>query len=518
MARPRFYHWFALALVLATAGCGRRTHPPADTMVVLVDTIMETADPRYCNNNYETKLSRLVAPGLTTVDTQSLDAAPMLAESWQMTDPLTWDFVLKPGQRFSDGSPVTAADVAWTFMSVIDDQSPSTSGSQFRERFKLVEAIDDLRVRFHLQKPLATMLGDADFGVLSQKAAGPDGSFPGGRVVGAGPYRVVSLDQRRVLLERNPYYAGTPARMPRLDLRVVRDAGARNLMLVGGSADLAQNSVRLDLIDDVAHDGSLAVTSGKSAILTYLAMNNDDPILKDVRVRQAIALAIDRPALIAAKFTGRAVLATGLMPPGHWAYNPNVPRWDHDLPRAKALLDAAGHPDPDGDGPRMRFKLTFKISSDQFRVSIARVMAAQLRQVGIDVDVRVLEFQTMFADIKAGSYQLSSMQTSDITDPDFLRTYFSSTRIPTPKDKNANNRWRYRNTTVDVLTEEGRRVLDQAGRKAIYDIVQYIVASDVPVVFLWHEDNVVIARRDVTGYEIMPVARLAGLASVFKPR
>jgi peptide/nickel transport system substrate-binding protein len=523
MARPRSYHRLALALVVATAagssaGCERRTRPPDDTLVVLIDTIIETSDPRFCLNNYETKLSRLVAPGLTTVDTTSLAEEPMLAESWEMTDPLTWDFVLKPGLKFSDGSPVTAEDVAWTFMSVIEPDSPSVSASQFRERFKSVVAVDERRVRFHLQKPLATMLGDAEFGVLSRKAARADGSFPGGRVVGAGPYKVMSLDQRRIVLERNPHYFGTPAKMPRLDLRVVRDAGARNLMLVGGSADLAQNAVRLDLIDDVVRRGKLSVSSGKSALLTYLALNNEDKILKDVRVRQAIALAIDRPAIIGAKYSGRATPATGLIPPGHWAYEPDVPRWERDLPRARRLLDEAGYPDPDGpEGPRARLALTFKISSDQFRVALARVIASQLGDVGISVDVRVFEFGTFFADVKAGSYQLASMQTVDITDPDYYRTYFSSTRIPTPQDKNANNRWRYRNARVDELTEQGRRVLDRAGRIAIYSEVQKIVAEEVPMVFLWHEDNVVITHASVTGYPILPVARLAGLASAVKP-
>jgi peptide/nickel transport system substrate-binding protein len=519
MSRPRSYHRFALALVAAQiSGCERRTRPPDDTMVVLIDTIVETSDPRFCLNNYETKVSRLVAPGLTTVDTPSLAEAPMLAESWEMTDPLTWDFVLRPGLRFSDGSPVTADDVAWTFTTVIEPGSPAASSSQFRERFSKVEAIDERRVRFHLRKPLATMLGDMDFGVVSRKAAGPGGSFAGGRVVGAGPYRVVSLDQRRIVLERNPHYFGPPAKMPRIDLRVVRDAGARSLMLVGGSADFAQNAVRLDLIDDVARRGELTVHSGKSALLTYLAMNNEDPILQDVRVRQAIALAIDRPAIIAAKFSGRAVPATGLIPPGHWAYEPDVPRWDRDLPRARRLLDEAGYPDPDGpEGPRPRLHLTFKISSDQFRVALARVIAAQLGDAGIAVEVRAFEFGTFFADVKAGSYQLASMQTVDITDPDYYFAYFSSTRIPTPKEKNLNNRWRYRNARVDELVEQGRRVLDRPGRIAIYSEVQKIVSTEVPVVFLWHEDNVVITNAAVTGYPILPVARLAGLATVVKP-
>jgi peptide/nickel transport system substrate-binding protein len=519
MSRRRSYHRFVGALAIAAGvitGCGRRTRPPPDTLVVLVDTVMATSDPRYDLNNYETKLSRLVAPGLTTTDNPALEPKPMLAESWEMLDPTTWDFVIRPDAVFSDGSPVTAADVAWTFTEIIKEGSTAVSAKNLRERFKKIEALDTRRVRFYLQKPLATMLSDVELGVLCARCARPDGSFPGGRVVAAGPFVVTSLDQRSVILDRNPRYWGTPARVARIDLRVVRDAGARNLMLVGGSADLALNSVRLDLIDDVARRGELVVTSGRSALLSYLMMNNEDPILKDVRVRQAIALALDRPAIVDAKFSGRATLATGLVPPGHWAYEPEVARWTTDLPRAKALLDAAGYPDPDGDGPRPRLSFIYKTSSDQFRVSVARVIASQLGRVGIAVEVRAFEFGTFFADVKAGSYQIASMQTSEISDPDYLRTYFSSTRIPTPQDKNANNRWRYRNARVDTLVEDGRRTLEQAERKKLYSEAQKIIAEEVPVVFLWHEDNVVLAHPSVDGFLILPNGRLWGLTTVAK--
>ena len=183
-------------------------------------------------------------------------------------------------------------------------------------------------------------------------------------------------------------------------------------------------------------------------------MNNRDPILKDVRVRRAIAYAIDRERVMRAKLGDRAVLATGLLPPGHWAYNGEVARYSHDPDRARALLDEAGYPDPDGPGPRPRMRLIYKTSSDQFRVALARVSAAQLGEVGIAVEVQLVRVQqTFFADIKKGRYQLASMQTSPITEPDMLFTFFHSSRIPSDKDPNTHNRWRYANPRVDELTD-----------------------------------------------------------------
>jgi peptide/nickel transport system substrate-binding protein len=289
-------------------------------------------------------------------------------------------------------------------------------------------------------------------------------------------------------------------------------------MMVGGSADLVQNGVRLDLIDDVAKRERIAVTSGPSAILTYMMMNNTDPALSDVRVRRAIALAIDRPALVAAKFSGRARLADTLLPESHWAHAAGNTQYHHDPARARALLDEAGFRDPDGAGPRPRLRLTYKTSTDQFRVGLARIIAAQLGEVGIAVEVRPFEFATFFADIKKGNYQLGSMQTVDMADPDFYFTYFNSSRIPTKEYPDAGNRWRYKNARVDELTEAGRRELDREKRRALYDEAQHLVADDVPIIPLWHEDNVVLAHKDVSGYEILPNARLTGLAKAIKTR
>jgi len=247
-------------------------------------------------------------------------------------------------------------------------------------------------------------------------------------------------------------------------------------------------------------------------------MNNDDPVLADRRVRQAIALALDRPAIIAAKLGGLAVPATGLLSPQHWAYSGDVPRYDHDPARARQLLDEAGLRDPDGDGPAPRLRLVYKTSADAFRVAIARVIAAQLAEVGIAVELRSFEFATFFADVKRGAYQLASMQTTDITEPDFYFMYFHSSWIPSAPRFEGFNRWRYRSAVVDRLTTEGRQELDRDRRRRIYAEVQRQVAEDVPIVPLWHEDNVVLSSADVRGYTLTPNARLTGLRSLSKQR
>jgi peptide/nickel transport system substrate-binding protein len=197
----------------------------------------------------------------------------------------------------------------------------------------------------------------------------------------------------------------------------------------------------------------------------------------------------------------------------HWAYSGDVPRWTRDLPRARALLDEAGY---HADAHGVRLHLIYKTSTDAFRVTLARVLASQLAEAGIDVEVRAFEFDTFFADIKRGEYQLATMQTSEISEPDYYFAYFNSERIPTAADPDANNRTRYRNADVDRLTTAGRSETDVAKRKVIYAEVQRIVATELPIVPLWNEDVVVLSNASVEGYTILPNARLAGLAAASK--
>jgi len=502
-------------LILATVGCGRR-RTPSDTLYVVIESAVRDLDPRFAVTNYDVKLSRLVAPGLTTTDDPSLEPRLALAARIERVDDLVWDAVVRADARFSDGSPVTARDVVFTYMSAMDPSLESLYGRGFRERFAAVRAVDDRRVRFVLNKPLATLMLDLDFGIVSAGAASSDRRFPEGRVIGAGPYAISGTGLDRIDLTRNPYYYGTPPPTEHIVVRSVRDSGARALMMVGGSADVVQNSIRVDLVDEVVKRSGIKLVRGPSTLLSYVAMNNENRYLKDVRVRRAIAYAIDRDSIIAAKFNGYAVKATGLIPPSHWAYYGEVARYDYDPERAQKLLDEAGYPDPDGPGGEPRFTLVFKSSAAQFRLAITRIMAAQLRAVGIGVEVRSFEFGTFFSDLKKGNYDLGWMQTADITDPDHCYSYFHSSRIPTAKNKNFGNRWRYRSADVDRWTERGRRELDPKRRYELYAKVQKRLARDVPIVFLFHEDNLALVSSRVSGYRVMPNARLFGLATTRK--
>jgi peptide/nickel transport system substrate-binding protein len=482
-----------------------------------MSTDITELDPRYAVTSNDTKISRLVAAPLVSVDQPTLEPRLELAQAVDAVDPLTWDVTLRPGVRFPDGTEMTSADVVYTFESILDPAQKSFARRTFEERLTRIEALGARRIRFHLKQPLATFRTDLDFGIVSERAArAVGGRWSGGECVGAGAYRVVRLRPGSVELARNPHYVGGAPPIERLVVRTVRDPNTQLISLVGGSADIAQNTVRLDLLADVQAKSDLRVQVGRSAILTYMLFNNEDAILKDVRVRRAMAYALDRELLLRAKFGGYAVLATGLLPPSHWAYTKEVPRYGYDPQAARRLLDEAGYPDPDGPGGRPRFSLTYKTSADPFRVGVARLIAERLGEVGIAVEVRPFEFSTFFADVKKGNFQMATMQTSEIVEPDMYFAYFHSSRIPSKDLPDGGNRWRYRSELADRLMEEGRRTLPRPERHAIYARLQHLLAEDLPVVPLWHEDNVAVTSPVLQGYQVLPNARLSSLAQVHK--
>jgi peptide/nickel transport system substrate-binding protein len=489
---------------------------PDDELVVLTELPPLAVDPRYNVGAYDYKISRLIFEPLVSGDTETLEPKMELAES-VVSVGNDWVVTLREA-RFSDGKAVTTDDILYTFEVLRD---PHTGGAAARLRQGFLEAgltgfdvRDHRHMTIHLSHPFAPFITDLDFGIMERPPAGrPAGPEP----LGAGPFMLAARDGEIWKLKPNPYYHGGAPPARALTFKTIRDDNSRLLALVGGSGDLTQNTISPLLIDAVAAQPRLRVAHAASSVYTYLGINCDDPILKDVRVRRALAYAIDRRTIIHTKLHDYAVPATGMLPKFHWAYEPDVEPYEYDPEKAKQLLDEAGYRDPDGDGPLPRFTLTYKTSSVRVRVAIAMVIADMLRKVGIGVEVRPYEFATLFADVKKGNFQIFTMQIPEISEPNLYVNFFASWRIPTRENLDAGgNRVRYRSPEVDRLIVAGQRELVREKRKRIYGDIQKALARDVPVISLWHEDIVAAMRKEVRGFSILPTAQFGSLAKTYK--
>ncbi len=461
---------------------------------MIIESSPINLDPRVGVDAQSQRIDELLFDPLVTRDAH-FNLQPALAERWDIIDPLTYVFHIRHGVRFHNGQPLTARDVKWTFDSLIQGKIRSAKASTFAS-VSGVETPDDYTVIFHLKQPFASLLWNL---------SGAAGIVPYGsgedfnqHLVGSGPFRFVSAEQdRNVIVERNPEYWNTPPKLDRVEFKVIPDATTRALELRKQSADVAINSLVADTVVTLERDPDLKVMEAPGTIYAYLAMNLRDPVLKDVRVRRAIAYAVNVQPIIHYLLRDEARPAYSILPPQHWAYDADVMRYPHDPERARQLLDDAGYPAKNG----VRFHITMKTSTEESTRLLAAVLQQQLREVGIALDIRTFESATFLADVSKGAYQVHSLRwIGGNQDPDIFENLFATASFA-PKRA---NRTFYSNPRMDELIREGRSTLDQQKRKAIYDQIQQILAEDLPYINLWYLDNVVVHTNRVHGIELGP--------------
>jgi peptide/nickel transport system substrate-binding protein len=237
-------------------------------------------------------------------------------------------------------------------------------------------------------------------------------------------------------------------------------------------------------------------------------MNLEHPPISDVRVRRAIAYAIDRESIVRHLLKGQAEVADGLLPPHHWAHTSRVRSYGFDPERARRLLDRAGLADPDGPGPQPRVTLSYKTTTDELARRSAEAIAEQLAAVGIHLDILTYEWGTFFADVQRGSFHLYSLKWIGISDPDIYRQILHSRMIP----PEGNNRGRYRSRRMDRLTERGVSVIDRSERRRVYARVQRVSARALPFIPLWWPQTVVVSTRRLEGFTPHPAGDLFELS------
>jgi len=482
-----------LVSILPLLSCSAKPDP--NTLVMIIESSPTNLDPRVGLDAFSERIDNLIFDDLLSRG-DDLNVAPGLAERWEIPDPVTYIFHLHRGVSFHDGRPLTARDVKWTFDSLLQGKIRSTKAAVYRFVDR-IDAPDDATVIFHMKEQDSTLLWN-----LSDGAIGivPDGSGEEmtQHPIGSGPFKFASAEtDREVIIERNDDYWGGKAKLARVRFAVVPDATTEALELRKGSGDVTINSLTPDTVYTLARDPHLGVEHAAGTRLAYLGFNLRDPILKDARVRQAIAYALDRQPMIEYLWRGDAQPARSVLPPQSWAYNGDVPSYDHNLHKANQLLDAAGYPAVNG----VRFHITMKTSTDENTRLMVAVMQQQLRAAGIALDIRSFEFATFFADVQHGAFQMYGLRwIGGNEDPDIFEYAFDTAKFP----PNGANRGYYSNPKVDALVDKARREIDPRVRKPLYAEVQRILAQDLPYINLWYLDNVLVHTRRVRNLKLNP--------------
>ena len=489
-------------LVLALIGaCAPTPDVAPGTLVLAVASEPQSLDPRFGLDATSSRLADLLHAGLTRADARSR-RQPDLAQSWRRIDDRTIEFTLRPDARFPDGTAVTAADVRATYDAMRDPSTGSPRAATLAS-VAAVEAPALDRVVIRLARPDPAFLDATGIAVVPAAAARAPGLPPG-----AGPYRFVEqVIGSHVTVEANPFYRDGPPAIGRITIRVVPDPIVRLLELRRGNVHFLQEALEPELLDWIARSPGMTVHRAPGSSVAYLALNLRDPRLGDRRVRRALALALDRDALVRTVLGGTARTASGLLPPEHWAYTPaDIP--GPDPRRARRLLDRAGLFDPDGPGPGARFRIVYKTSSQPARRRLAEAIQAQLAAVGIRLDVRMHNWGTLFADVRAGNFEMVSLAWVGITEPDHYYAAFHSTMVP----PHGYNRGFFRDPVIDRLVTAARQTLDRDARLQLYARAQRRLARELPIVPLWWEDRIVVHADRLQGFEPHPSGDLRSLA------
>jgi peptide/nickel transport system substrate-binding protein len=483
---------FTFVAFFPLLSCSSRPDP--NTLVMIIESSPTNLDPRVGLDAQSERIDNLIFDDLLSRG-DDLNVAPGLAERWEISDPLTYVFHLHRGVKFHDGRPLTSRDVKWTLDSLLAGKirSPKTAAFRFLDH---LDTPDDFTVVFHMKEPDAALLWNVSDGAIGVVPYG-SGDEMTRHPIGSGPFRFVSAEtDKEVVIERNDDYWGAKAKLARVRFSVVPDATTEALELRKGSADLIINSLTPDTVLTLERGPFLAVEHAPGTEVQYLGFNLRDPILKDVRVRQAIAYALDRQPMIKYLWRGQAQPARSILPPQSWAYNGNLPAYEHDAGRARALLDAAGYPAVNG----VRFHITMKTSTVESTRLMVAVIQQQLREVEIALDIRSFESATFLADVTHGSFQLYGLRwVGGNQDPDIFYVFHSS-RFP----PNGSNRGYYSNSRVDALIDQARREVDPRIRKPLYAEVQNILAEELPYINLWFLDNVLVHTRRVKNLKLNP--------------
>jgi peptide/nickel transport system substrate-binding protein len=474
--------------------------------VMVLEASPKTLDPLRGTDAASERFRQLMFNSLVRKNEQFDYVGELAATIETAPDGLTATLTLHDNVKFHDGKPLTSADVKYTFDQFLASDSPKavpfyeSKDGKKQPFINSIDAPDARTVVFRLRRQWLELLAN-----LIPVAIIPAGTFEtqAQKPLGSGAYKFARYDesQQVVDLEANDnYWEGAP-NIKQLRVKVILDANTQQAELVAGRVGLAINTaLSPDAYVNLARHPNLKVEQSPGVNVQYIGFNAESAPVNNALVRQALAYAIDRESIIKNLLQGQARIAHSILPQESWAYSPNQKTYNYDPAQAKKLLDEAGFPDPDGDGPRMRFAqpLSFKISASNSVVrGYAGVMQNAFREVGVPVNIETLEDNTLREAQKNGQYQLTAGRwVGGNQDPIFLRDLF------TFLTGGNFNRGRYRNAELDRILGAAVSTADRAKGQDALRRGAGLISREVPMLPLWYTNNMVIARKHVGNIKV----------------
>jgi peptide/nickel transport system substrate-binding protein len=492
-----------------TASAAGSASPGAQTagrpVRVGMDVDAGTLDPRLMSDTTAYRVTGLIYDGLVELDGH-LQPQPALATSWEQKSPTVWVFHLRQGVKFQDGTPFTAADVVYTYQTILDPSFKAPQRPLYAPIAK-VEALDDHTVQFTLSAPYAPLLSYLDMGIVPQHLAQADPTAVAQHPVGTGPFQFVSWDKNsKIVLKANPNWWGGPISVPGVEIDVIPDNTARAAALEAGNVDMVMSPLSPDDVSRMASERGITETKMPGLGFTFFTMNTKDPLLSDVNVRQAIAHLIDQQTIISQIYKGIDTPATSALLPSYPAYSADIRQPTYDPAKAEQILQSDGWQKTGGvwtkDGKPMNLTISTH-SEDPNRVQTVEYLQNQFTKFGIPTKVNIHDWPAFFASIQAGDYQIGMLGGLNLINAD--RALYSAFHT------GGADYSRYSNPQVDRWLDQGRQSADPQTQITAYRNVAQQLAQDVPYYFLSYQGYQVAVSDRLTGYVPNPRGDLRSL-------
>jgi len=484
-----------LPAVLSVLTSCSKSRVQIETIKIGVTSRPRMLDPRKATDALSNRINRLIYQQLIDFN-RSFFPTPSLA-SWQQLSLTHYRLKLIKQSFFHNGKPLTAVDVVATYQSILDKDF----GSPHRGSLKHIEqitALNNEEVDFCLLKPDPLFISRLVIGILPADLIAKNHSFVN-EPVGSGACTLVKKNEQKIVLARKDKV--------HLEFITVKDATIRILKLKKGELDIIQNDLSPELLDYCKkRPDEFRVLASNGTGFSYIGFNFEDPILADINIRKAIAYAINRQEIIAKLFVGYARLAGGLLVPEHWSGVQGLTGYEFNLTKAKKHLSLAKVDTKDG------LTLSFKTSSDPTRVRIAAIYQAQLKKIGIKLNIQSYDWGTFYSDIKNGRFQLYSLAWVGVKSPDIFQYVFDSNAIP-PKGA---NRGRYKNELADRLIREANQSSSLTKQAETYRKLQVHLQQTLAIIPLWYEDQYAVTRLGIKGYKVFSDGRFDALLTTKK--
>ncbi|MCU7939251.1 MAG: ABC transporter substrate-binding protein [gamma proteobacterium symbiont of Bathyaustriella thionipta] len=465
-----------------------------------LNTAPVTLDPLQATDAVSGRINRLIYQRLVEFGADN-KPVPGITR-WQQINAQHYRFTLVKDSlsefpRFHHKKLLTTHDIKATYEAVLDKNraSPHRNSLKHIER---IDVLDEHTIDFYLSRPDPLFPAFLVIGIVPEELLRSGHPF-NNKPVGSGVFEFSHwpFDGQLFLRRQSDQQL--------FEFLKVTNPTVRVLKLMRGELDLIQNNLPPEHIAFLKDHDELKFLTQSGSNYSYLGFNLSDEVTGQVTLRKAIAYALDRDKMIQYALGNAARKANGFFPEQHWA-GAQLVSYNLNLKKAVKLMQQLGY------SKHKRLQLTYKTSSDPFRIRIATIIQSQLKAIFIDVDIRSYDWGTFYGDIKSGQFQLYSLTWVGINTPDIFRYVFHSDSLP----PSGANRGRLNSLKIDQLIEKAEQKYELRKQAEIYQELQQQLHQLLPYVSLWYEDNIAFFREDIQFYRVSSDGNYDGLKNVHR--